>query len=169
MWLDPFSVEGEAGLTQTPEPISFCSSADSYLPLLRDDYKQIVAANRAFGREVTESQYIYYGVQHFWARVLAVMRSRSRLTHEEEGYLKEFEHRSWPIPQTIKGYLGCMGDFTDSTGTNYKLNVPLPNEHGHFGVIDAHNHYKYESLPAPAIALRRIDNEFQDHFPDDRL
>lgn len=116
MWLDAFQIDGEAGICQVEDPKKFCFSADSYLPLLSDEYINIVGANRPFGKEVTESEFAYYGIMHLWARIVAVKRHQSQLTHDEQSFLNEFEHNRWPTTQPMNSYLRCVGDFTDTTG-----------------------------------------------------
>lgn len=160
MYLDAFVVDGEHGLVQESRVETFSPSFDSFLPLVRCDYQQIVSANRPFGKEICLSVYTYYCIQHLWARIIAIRRHRRRLTWEEQQYLENFEHDALPTTQPVNDYLRSIGDFTDTTGTHHQFDVPSPNEDGHFGVIDENSHNYYEAYPAPKIALEQIVREF---------
>lgn len=54
----------------------------------------------------------------------------------------------------VATYLSGCGDFTDGIGVRHRLRaIRFPNEEGDFGQVDENNHYVYESLSAPALAI----------------
>lgn len=161
-YLDSMVLDGDRGVVFRPPPEPFSPSFDSFMPLIHADYANIVSANRAFGKAVSQSVYSYYNIMHLWARVFAVLRHRKILTTAEIAFLERFEHDSSPVSEPINGYLRCVGNFEDSNGVEHSM-MPCarPNKNGHFGRISASTHNYYEAYPAPLIAITRIEKDFE--------
>lgn len=80
IYLESFVVDGDRGFIPAPRAKFFSPSCDSFLPLVHADYTNLVAANRSFGKVVSQSTYAYYNIMHLWARLYAIMRHRRELT-----------------------------------------------------------------------------------------
>jgi hypothetical protein len=82
MWID-FEDHGFSGLTPYRGENTFASTLEGFCPIVDRDYDLIGSVDRTFTKFVSKSMWIYYNVQHLFARLIAIRRHEWRASYED--------------------------------------------------------------------------------------
>jgi hypothetical protein len=86
MWQD-FDDDGFAGLTPYMSRNEFAVTTEGFIPLAKREYDVIISANRNFGKFISKSMFVWYLVNHFYARMIAIRNHQDLNTYEEQRFL----------------------------------------------------------------------------------
>jgi hypothetical protein len=159
MWQD-FETEGFEGLIPYRARNEFSVTLEGFISLVEREYDLLNSADRNFTKHVSKSMFVWYSVQHAYARCIAIKLHSGENTYEEEVFLNYLRSENYPVPTPIEEYLRSIGDTKDKAGTVYKIVFPTwPNANGDFGLINAETHVDYENMISPRICSQRILND----------
>ncbi|KAJ8688316.1 hypothetical protein QAD02_024111 [Eretmocerus hayati] len=145
------------GLTPYRGRDTFAVTFEGYIPLAERAWSVLSTSDKQFGKNVSQSMFVWYATQLLYARVLAIQESRGELTANERNFINEMKGLVYMLPQPLVTYLKSIGDVVDAEGGKFYIEFPCHiGANGSFGRVDAANHWMYEACPAPLVVSMRI-------------
>lgn len=140
----------------------FAITVEGYIPLVEKEYDTIAASKPFFAKQVAKTSFVYYCVQHLYARLITIKRARGESTYNEDAYSDQVLSGNHSIPSPIESYLKAIGNVVDPSQLRYNLMLPAwPQEDGTFGRVSSTTHWKYMTLPCPQIVAERIQQDMK--------
>lgn len=155
-------VDGVNGFLEVFQPREFQVDFSGLIVLLDSAYAAQTTADRSMAKYISRSMWNYYHIVLLWRKLLTVRaRIGEELAHRDSLYALIGE--DFPCSTEIAAYLNGIGDFTDQDGARARLAVQgrltatrYYGAAGSFGRVTEVNHYVYETLPSPLVALLRV-------------
>ncbi|XP_063973200.1 uncharacterized protein LOC135160512 [Diachasmimorpha longicaudata] len=143
---------------------SFTTTYESFIPLVDRAYWIKASKDEGFQERISLSMYRYYMIQHLYARLAQIRVAKGLGDEEEKQFAKHVYGVASCVPYSVFIFLYNLGDLqiTPRSGDRqfFEYSVIMwPNEEGHFGRVDSSNHWKYMSLPAPAVVAQAIQED----------
>nr|UQE85436.1 putative capsid protein [Zeya Brook partiti-like virus 1] len=154
--------DGVNGFLEVFQPREFQVDFSGLMVLLDSAYAAQTTADRSMAKYISRSMWNYYHIIMLWRKILTVRaRVGEELAHRDSLYALIGEE--FPCSSEIAAYLNGVGDFIDQDGARVKLAIQgrltaarYFGASGSFGRVTDVNHYVYETLPSPLVALLRV-------------
>lgn len=164
-------IQGVSGFVERKKSAEFSLDYSQYLTLIEESYTAQTTCDRGLAKFVPQSAYAYYMIIALWRRLYQITSRRWGInTYDEiERAIPEMH-----VPKEIKLYLDGLGNITDhemkTWHLHFKEELFVDQAHygaqGSFGRVDTNTHIRYETMPAPIIALLTILADMRFSDPD---
>lgn len=152
------TLPGVSGFVEKKRDSEFELDFSQYMTLVEEAYISQITCDRGLTKFVPQSAFVYYMVLALWKRLYQIVSHRFGIdTYEKiNGVIPEMY-----VTKEIKLYLDGIGNITDAGMKTWYFRIsqelfvdqPHYGAQGSFGRVNDATHIRYETMPAPIVAM----------------